>query len=395
MVLADVFNLHLSIAVLAVAVLAAVVHHFWRKPKSALAPKNLWTPMDTKFSLPPAYPNWSVTHTKALPYRPFKHNYFVTMGIRSLDHDHWIELDNEWEAYHERKLARLAQPNAHEMYAVDPVAADAAQEALDLLVDYLPARYPSLFTRTSNGIDNKVTGEKFVTAAGQITENPMVICSKLLQDDVAIMIEGEDGQYYLKAGAILLAGFWRLKDKLHMPLRRIHTSGDVPQYEAKLQTPMDRFFSKLTPTKSVVRNNYFIQTDEDLAWSHAIGSEDSDPIGWHTAAPAVTPEQLMFRSERQSLRRLPRSGGILFTIRTYFVPIKSIASEPHVPRRLLNGIKAWGPDVAGYKGLDKYGEVLMPYLEEKATEQEEKGMVPSEEPGDYPFYKAEEKKVAA
>ena len=36
----------------------------------------------------------------------------------------------------------------------------------------------------------------------------MAMCARLVQDDLAIMFEKPDGQYYLLAGAILLAGFW-------------------------------------------------------------------------------------------------------------------------------------------------------------------------------------------
>ena len=59
-------------------------------------------------------------------------------------------------------------------------------------------------------------------------EDPMTLCARMIQDDLAIMIEKSDGQYYLLAGAILLAGFWRLEDKFGMALSEIHTSGDVP-----------------------------------------------------------------------------------------------------------------------------------------------------------------------
>lgn len=45
------------------------------------------------------------------------------------------------------------------------------------------------------------------------------------------MFENLDGQYYLLAGAILLAGFWRLSDKFGMPLSEIHTSGSVPGFK--------------------------------------------------------------------------------------------------------------------------------------------------------------------
>jgi hypothetical protein len=106
---------------------------------------------------------------------------------------------------------------------------------LEELVDYLPQRYPSLFQEIKVGkgkaMKNLETGEVFDVegcARNGEREDPMEMCARMIQDDLAIMVEKEDGQYYLLAGAILLAGFWRLEDKFGMPLSTIHTSGDVP-----------------------------------------------------------------------------------------------------------------------------------------------------------------------
>jgi alpha-1,2-mannosyltransferase len=193
--------------------------------------------------------------------------------------------------------------------------------------------------------------------------------ARLIQDDLALMVEREDGQYYLLAGAILLAGFWRLEDKFGMPLSEIHTSGDVPQFKTKLEKGMLNFFRRIKPSDPVLRNNYFIQVDSDLAWSHSIGSEDSDTVSWNTAQKNKAIEHHYFRSERQSLRRLPRSGAVVFTIRTYFEPITEIVKEPYVPGRLASAIRSWGDDVSLYKGRERYGEVLLEYLDRNHQEQ--------------------------
>ena len=88
-----------------------------------------------------------------------------------------------------------------------------------------------------------------------------------MQDDLIVMVEGTlmhgqgafvltvgpgtDGTYYFQAGSVslpgelllsrsawsattltgLLPGFWRMQDKLGMPLDEIHISGHVPQCE--------------------------------------------------------------------------------------------------------------------------------------------------------------------
>lgn len=88
-----------------------------------------------------------------------------------------------------------------------------------------------------------------------------------------------------------------------MPLSKIHTSGDVPQYKEKLEKGMLNMFKRLQPDKPVLRNNYFIQVDHNLAWSESLGSEDEDGINWASAEKIEGVDNVWFRSERQSLRR--------------------------------------------------------------------------------------------
>ncbi|KAJ5096857.1 hypothetical protein N7456_007578 [Penicillium angulare] len=329
-----------------------------------------WTPSDFKRPTVTPLLDWNVHTSKPIPYRPFRYGpkYFVTLGLRSLKWDEWIELDNHYLKYHADKAKRIAE-RGEKCYGTAPEAMDGAIELLEELCDYLPERYPTMFQKTSTGITNTVTNETFDITQRPLPEDPMATAARLVQDDLALMIEKPDGEYYLLAGAILLAGFWRLSDKFGMPLSEIHTSGDVPQFREKLQKGMMNFFHRLRPEEPVLRNNYFIQVDDELAWSPSIGSEDAEVVSWNTAEKNRAIEHHFFRSERQSLRRLPRSGAVLFTIRTYFEPITEIVKEPYVPGRLASAIRSWGDDVSRYKGKEKYEEVLLEYLDNKHAEQ--------------------------
>ncbi|KAG7193076.1 uncharacterized protein KQ657_001193 [Scheffersomyces spartinae] len=345
-----------------------------------------WTPdPNFKTPIPPSYANWDIEKTKPVPYRAFKHRYVVTMGIRSMDWDEWIQLDNEWLRYHELKKARV-QEKGEALYATNPKARAAMWEFVDELKIYLSHRYPTLFTYYAEKDVMKIipTGEVF-HLSDRISQDPAYIAAMWLQDDIAIMVEDENGQYILMAGAIMLAGFWRLKDKYMMPLSQIHTSGDVPKYNLNLKSGMEKFFVRMGLDKPVVRNNYFIQTDENLPWSTSIGDEDTEQVGWYTAPAASDINRIYFRSERQSLRRLPKSGAIAFTIRTYFLPVTEMVKEPFIPRRLFDAISSWEPDVQEYRGLATFKDILLPYLEQKAKEQEDAGITVENEPQVFPF----------
>lgn len=242
-----------------------------------------------------------------------------------------------------------------------------------------------MFLKTPTGITNLATNESFNITTRPLPEDPMATSARLIQDDLALMVERPDGDYYLLAGTILLAGFWRLQDKFGMRLSEIHTSGDVPQYREKLEKGMMNFFRRLRPEDPVLRNNYFIQVDDNLAWSDSIGPEDSEGVSWNTAQKDKAIEHHFFRSERQSLRRLPRSGAVVFTIRTYFEPITEVVKEPYVPGRLASAIRSWGEDVSRYKGKEKYEGVLLEYLDRKHEEQLAAGLDLDKE-GDFRSY---------
>jgi len=85
--------------------------------------------------------------------------------------------------------------------------------------------------------------------------------------------------------------------------------------------------------------------------------------------------------------RLPRSGGIVFTIRTYFHPITEICEEPYVPGRLASAVRSWSDDVSIYRGRPQFEKVLLEYLDKKHEEQLVNGLIleKEDEYHQYPF----------
>lgn len=203
----------------------------------------------------------------------------------------------------------------------------------------------------------------------------------------------------------LLTGFWRMQDKIGMPLDEIHLSGEVPQCKSihflknvnlfnsllivkeKLQLGMNRFFQRLPLDKPVIRNNYSIQVvpprvpetvlgteeklsnidPEEFSWSESLNGPEDDYAhgrGHGTReVPFLSPSTLRLRSERQTLRRLPRTGAIVFGIRTYQFKVEELAQERGVAARLASAVRSWPEDVAFYKGRRRYRDVLLEFLD--------------------------------
>jgi hypothetical protein len=118
-----------------------------------------------------------------------------------------------------------------------------------------------------------------------------------------------------------------------------------------------------------------------------MADQNSDQVAsWATAdSTNLRIEDIHFRSERQSLRRLPKSGALLFTIRTYFEPVTVIAQEPHVPGRLAEAIRNWDDTMGYYKGKKHWEGILLPYLDEMHRMQVESGVLEGKTEGEFPF----------
>ena len=157
----------------------------------------------------------------------------------------------------------------------------------------------------------------------------------------------------------------------------------------KLEGSLTRFFRRIPVDKPVIRNNYFIQTNvgdgpngmdkEELAWSEStVGPEDEFRHGSHgedrnhEGSGKETVEGMYLRTERQTLRRLAMSGGVVFTVRTYMTGVVSVAEEEGVAARLASALRSWPDDVGRYKGRERgrWWGVVVEYLDQIGANKE-------------------------
>jgi hypothetical protein len=145
-------------------------------------------------------------------------------------------------------------------------------------------------------------------------------------DDVCLL--APEAGWPLVAGAVLFGSHWHLRDKLGRPAAEVH--GRVPGYPA---AQVDRFLDRLRPGKVMWRRNVLFHRNGELH------------------APVPTPgDEWWVRSERQTLRRLPATGAVLFTIATETAPVSALA--PSDRRRLAEWLRGLPPEWGAYAGVD-------------------------------------------
>ena len=166
----------------------------------------------------------------------------------------------------------------------------------------------------------------------------------------------EEDYYRLIGAAVAWPSDWHPGEKIGLPLRALHAP--IAGYEEQLATGVDRFMETLRPGPIYARCNWFIAACGERRWI-----ADKPP---QEAFAHVTPENagktLFVRSERQTLRRLPQTGAILFTIGIYVEPLSHLS-----PKNIALLGKAVQTLVSGEgdrRGAPAYADSLVAYAKE-------------------------------
>jgi dimethylamine monooxygenase subunit A len=289
-----------------------------------------------------------------IPHLPFLDALEVlNMGLKALDPRDWIEVDGQFAAQLAERR-RLLEVRRDEVLAALPGSEAGRQEVLELLLEHLPARFPEIYRHADGAIENLATGERFVIAEFEKIE----LAGRLVQEDLCLMSAGENG-YRLVAGVLCFPSHWRLLDKLGRSLGKIHEP--VPGFAERLGPTVDRFFESIRAERPVWRANWALVDTPEL---HLSPEHRGKPA---SVSAENAGERLWLRVERQTLRRLPRSGDVLFTIHTSVVPLAEALRTP-AAKALAARVRAMPEDLARYKSIAPIRAPLLAWLERRAAE---------------------------
>lgn len=260
-----------------------------------------------------------------IPYdgsaRPF------TIGLMPLDLMRWIEPDDDLGRYLAEK-ARLANERFDDIFVAEEATEAAQQEALDLILAHLSEQHPGMQREDPSNLP------------------PLFKAGSLVQDDLVLMRRKTDA-WHLVAAHVAFPSSWSLQEKFGRPMHEIHA--DVPDFSegTRNATLITRIFDNLQIAQPVERLNWSVNKTDDLFL----------PVSKHHRPPcseAFTLEERFVRVERQTLRKLPVSGDILFTIRIYIDPIAVIIRHPQaseIAASFADQLEALDERQAAYKGL--------------------------------------------
>jgi hypothetical protein len=278
---------------------------------------------------------------------PFLHTPYASampafsIGLSPLDPARWIEQDEFLAAQLALKETILAQERAAAFGALSGSEAGQA-EALELLIAHLLAHFPEAYRREGSAL-RILAADRLVALSGKPA---LLTASRLVQEDLLLMRRGEQG-WRLVAGSLCFPSTWVLAEKLGLAMHAIH--GPVPGYAGKMADMIARIFDNLKVEQPVERLNWSIYSDARLRYAQS----KQDPLERFPPGQPVS-DRAHIRVERQTLRRLPRSGDILFTVRVHVDPIAAFARDPRgreLARALCDQLAALNPAQLAYKGI--------------------------------------------
>lgn len=289
-----------------------------------------FTPFDTAPPTPSVNAGYvaRIPHDEILPQvvgDAFRHR----VGTKPLDLQRWFVRDPDWEPTLAMKRALIAE-RRNDVVCYRDDAHDVAQEVAELILGWLGK------TTSNTGID------ALVDAAREVPDDLTVLRS----------IPGAaDEQLPFVAGVVCSPSRWKLSEKIGHDMLTVHKP--VSLYAEHIGAAVDTTLTRLSPDKPIWRSNWTLEDHPALFQPYS----PDKPLVEH-------PSQLWIRIERETLRRLPRTRGILFTIRGFQEPLSTYVQRGPEAIRTLRELVARLPDaLARYKSVYDYRAATINWLD--------------------------------
>lgn len=179
------------------------------------------------------------------------------------------------------------------------------------------------------------------------------MCARQHWEDMCLLTcaDGEE-LYRLVGAAVAFPTDWHPADKLGLTLPALHRP--IHGYAEQLSSGVDHFMAQLVRGRIFGRANWFITPTPALRWI-----ADAPEAAFAHVSAANAGDTLFVRSERQTLRKLPQTGAIVFTIGVHVAPLSTLT--PANLAKLADAVGGIGDGEAGRRGAPAYAPTLIAY----------------------------------
>lgn len=286
----------------------------------------------------------------------------INLHTKRLDLKNWIILDEPYCDQMELRADILSRHREEVFYTkITPATEMCKWELFELLVKHLSGRYPDKFELHSGYIRNKVLRQNVSILRNDeiCDEDPLIRISRLTQEDWLIL-EWDDssGKYLLTAGLFCFPCCQWLQNKFKERTDSSHqlNNGFLTKVDDLVQT----LVQKLKPENPVWRANWGIHNNLKNVLDLITPKRNK---GVSVYDKKRTGKELILREEYQTIRKLPKTNCVVFSIH-YFQ--RYIEEFKHLPLSdcigLLNALEGLNEEMKAHKGVEFWGDALSEYL---------------------------------
>lgn len=219
-------------------------------------------------------------------------------GLNPVAPGEWLQIDDVYSAQmaHRLFLMKEQEERVHRM-------SDGALAAAEELLSAVLAEIADKEGFEVQGDNVRCPDGRFVELD---RENPLLTLGALVQEDFVIL--QKQGDEHVMTGAILcFPASWSLDQKFMKSLVKIHIPVDA--YTPDIARRVQRLFDGIQVERPMWRANYLYYNDPELFQPR----REEDRRGFNASKPK------WLRVERQTMKRLPKTGAVIFAIHTYVV----------------------------------------------------------------------------
>ncbi len=274
-----------------------------------------------------------------------------------------IDVDEHYVAEcRERAIVLAAEPLRFQAL---PHMMSAQWDCLELIMESLARDYPEHFMLAKQGTrwswTNRPLGLEQAFEFGDpatLPQQPLDYITRQTQGDWLVMDQRE-GDLWVEAGMVTTQADWSLDFDIGMTFKEWH--GPVPlAHELGVFERALKYLLNLRLNEPVRRLNWTMTIHPRL---------DTSPENYPSWGPdraGVTlqnaGDDAYLRVELQGLWRLPRSNGIVFSVRCYLISMRELVTIPKWAARMHRVLRSLHPALADYKGISRYRATVAEWL---------------------------------
>jgi dimethylamine monooxygenase subunit A len=268
------------------------------------------------------------------PYKP-------QMGLKALDPSQWIERCENLLPQLRLKKEILASQRAVAFHS-SPGSEEACLELEELLREHLCRHDPAVYRQ--NGNIFSVAG--FQDFSCPPSSDPLGQLAQYVQEDFCLLSPSAPVRF--EAGAVCFLSRWKVSEKAGKQNEAVHSP--VPDFSL-IARQSTHFLESLQPGRLMARFNWTVQDGNELFLPEIAPQK-----------MPYTPENVLenswLRVERQTLRRLPKTRFVVFTIRTFHYAMTEVARDPLRRAVASSTISGLSREMASYKGMRYFWEEM-------------------------------------